>query len=353
MVLGLFNKSKKQHLAVDIGSQNTKIMTLNPKGHVDQLTIKPTPPNIFDTGAILDEGNLVDFLLNCAGTMDLKDEISVITGVSGKGVITKKIDIPQMEEHLIPEHLPFESEQYLPYEVDEMDLDYEILKGIPTSSENQIPILLVAVLKNTVNQYSEVFEKSYMSCDILDASVFALFNVFEKNYSLDPNKNYLLIDIGLNSSNFVGVVKNQVIFTRSFPFGGNFHTQKIMNKMQVTFDAAEEFKKTLGHNKESPQELLPFIQEEVNPAFCGEIRSGYEVYLSFFPNHPVSEIYVTGGGSRTKGLLKALNDQMSVPVSLLNPFLNVKLNPNLMTMEEEITPFSSVVTGLALRTVHG
>ena len=349
MLLNLFKKSNKEYISLDIGSQNTKMALLSSKGVISKFIIEPTPEKVFDSGVILDVEGLSKFLMACIGKLDITNDTEVITGVSGKGIITKKIDIPSMEENLIAEHLPFEAEQYLPYEIDEMDLDYEILRDIETNISTETPVLLVAVLKNIVHEYNELFEKSYLKCNILDTNVFALFNIFEKNYDLDETENYFLIDIGLNTTNLVVVIKNQVVFTRSLPVGGSFYTNELEKRLSLSYAEAEELKKSASEDKEHPENVSSTIQETIGPLFCDEIFSGYEFYLSFFPKNKASQVYVTGGGSQCLGLIDALNKKFEVPVHQFNPFQGIELSPDLKFEEEKLLPFGSIVAGLSLR----
>ncbi len=350
MLINLFKKTKKEYVALDIGSQNTKVASIS-GGSINKFIIEPTPEKLFDAGMILDEKGLSKFLMVCLGNLDITTDIEVITGVSGKGVITKKIEIPYMEEDLIAEHLPFEAEQYLPYEIDEMDLDYEILKDMSSSSKtNDVPILLVAVLKSIVSQYNELFEKSFLNCDILDTNVFALFNVFEKNYDLDEKENYFLIDIGLSTTNVVAIIKNQVVFTRSLPIGGDFYTQEIEKRLNLNYAEAEELKKSVSQEAEHPEHISSAIKE-INPLFSDEIFSGYEFYLSFFPNNKISQIYITGGGSQCLGLLETLNNKFQNSVYRLNPFQNIELGPDVLLDEKVLSSFGAIVAGLSLRVV--
>ena len=223
---------------MDIGSQNTKFLSFSSKGIINNFSMEPTPEGSFDSGVILDPEKLKDFLMSCVGNLDMQNDFEIITGVSGKGIITKKIDILQMDEKLISEHLPFEVEQYLPYEIDEVGLDYELLTGIETSTSKEMPILIVAVLNSMVQQYNKLFEESFLQCGTLDTNHFALFNIFEKNYDLDETENYFLIDIGSKITNVVIAIKNQVVFARSLPLGGDFYTKELARRLDLGYAEA-------------------------------------------------------------------------------------------------------------------
>ncbi|MGI9548439.1 MAG: type IV pilus assembly protein PilM [Bdellovibrionales bacterium] len=347
--MNLFKKTNKEYVALDIGTQNTKLLSFSSRGKINRFIMQPTPKGSFDCGVILDPDKLSHFLISCMGQLDIADTMEIVTGLSGKGIITKKIDIPEMDEKLIGEHLPFEVEQYLPYEVDEMDFDYEILKGIETSGPSELPVLIVAVLKTVIDQYNDFFEKSFLDCNVLDTGHFALFNSFEKNYEIDPEENLLLMDVGFKTTNTVAIVKGQVIFTRGVPIGGDFYTKELERKLNLSYEEAEELKKSTSQEEQSPEDIASIIQGDINPMFCDEVFSGYESYLSFFPNNPVHKVYITGGGSLCPNLLEALNEKFNVPVFHLDPFKKIDLNSELRSHRDQLASFGSVVSGLALR----
>ncbi len=346
----LFKKAKKEQIALDIGSQKTKILHISKDGGrpaIDRALVKPTPPGSFNGGEILQEDDLALFLTKCIGEWEMEAEGSVIAGISGKGILTKQINIPKIEKSLIAEHLPFEAEQYLPYDLDEVDLDYEILKGVGEGPE-QIPILLVAALQKTVSSYNSLFEKAFIACETLDASVFALFNSFERSHKLSESEVCLLADIGFDSSNIVIVLKNQVVFTRNIAAGGNLYTKEIQAKMGVGWAEAEELKISAGKKESQAKEALSII-EASHAALCDEFYSSYEIYLNFFANHSAAKIYITGGGSLAPGVDSALSKRFSVPVEPMRPFESLPLAGDLALESGALEPFFAIAAGLGRR----
>lgn len=353
MAASLFGrKSKKQYLALDIGSQNTKIMLFEPgKAVVEKIIMKATPPDAFQGGTISNEDLLYDFLIKCVSELEIENEINVITGISGKGVIAKKIDIPQMEENLIPEFVEIEAEQEVFYNKDEMELDYDMLTGVNFKKPEARSLLVVTVLKQVIESYNNVIQKSFMTCEILDTNFAALFNSFEYNKSLDTSKNYMVLDIGCASINLVVLIKNQVVFARNLPIGGNFFNQGMQKAMNISYQEAEELKISASSGQNAPKEVISLIKNELNEAFTEEIFSCYELYCSLFPERNIDYAYITGGGSRTIGLIAHLQNKIGIPIDEFNPFEKIQLNPNLKNKREEFKFFSAVVTGLALRSL--
>ena len=353
MAFKLFKKAKKEQIALDIGSQKTKVLHIvkdGGKAVIDRALILPTPEGSFSGGEILKESELAEFLTKCVGKWEWESDINVVTGISGRGVITKQINIPKIEEDQIAEHLPFEAEQYLPYDLDDMDLDYEILnlKGTGGEIDGTIPVLLVAALRKTVDSYNSLFEKAFINCETLDANVFALFNSFEKNYTLNKSDIYLLADVGFNTTNIVVVLQNQVVFTRSIAAGGNLYTKEIQKRMGIDWAAAEDLKISSGKGEAQAQEVLSIIKE-THEMLCDEISASYEIYLSFFSSSSISKIYITGGGSLIPGALSALSGRFSVPAEIMSPFQNLSLSRALEPERGALEPFLFVASGLGLR----
>lgn len=354
MALSLFKKkSKKQYLALDIGSQNTKIMLLVPGKScvVDKLIIKSTPPNTFQWGTVKDEEALCKFLTQCIIELDIDKEISVIAGISGKGVIAKKIDIPQMEESIIPEFVEIEAEQEIFYNKEEMELDYDILKGVNFKKPDGQSLLVITVLKQIINSYNKVIQESFMTCEILDTNFAAMFNSVEYNENLNASKNYMILDIGCTSTNLVIATKNQVVFARNLQIGGDFFNQGIQKKMSINTNEAEELKISASNGQDAPEELVSLIKNELNETFIEEIVSCYNLYRSLFTEQNIDHIYITGGGSKTLGLVSKLQENLNSSIEYFNPFQKIKLNSDLTPQQEEFKLFSAVVSGLALRSL--
>ncbi len=350
-MLNLFKKKSKRYLALDIGRQNIKLMSFLPgKAFADMMMIKATPKGAFQKGLLVDSAPLCDLLSQCLTEMEFEDELSVIAGVSGMGVIAKKIDIPQMEESMISEFVEIEAEQELFYNKEEMDLDYEILKGVNFNKPEAQSLLVVTVLKQIIENYNSVIQKIHLNCDILDTNFSALFNIVEHNIPLDMKKIYMVIDIGCASTNLIILIKNQVVFARNLSIGGDFFNQEIQKRMSLDPATAEELKISASQGQEAPKELVSLIVNNLNDAFVEELLSCYNLYHSLFPEKNVQEGFVTGGASQTLNLTQKIKDKMGFPVSFFNPFKNIDLKPEFKNRQHEF-PLFSVVAGLSLRSL--
>lgn len=349
-MLKLFRKSKNLILAVDIGHRNTKFLIVSKSGgnkiKLMKAVKKPTPVDSFKNGSIIHEDNLADFISKTVAEMELLEEVEVVAGFSGKsGLITKKIDIPKIELDQVPEHLPFEVEQYLPYDMNDLDLDYEILHSSKAREPNTIPIFVVAVLIKAVSEYDNLFSKAFLTCNIIDVNVLALSNIFEWSYGKDQKKTFLLLDVGDSHTNMSVIDTGEVVFTRSISAGGAIYTEKISNKLQLDFQEAEDLKvNKTGQPEEVKKSIL-----DTHALFCDEIYTGYESFKTFFPQTELSSLFVTGGGIQTEGMLSSLEKKFSLPVNQIDSLKNVEGISDLTIKKEELSLYFSVALGIALR----
>ena len=393
-------RSKQPALAVDIGRQNTKFLLLDPssggKLKLLQALQSPTPQNAFENGLIKDEDNLADFLSRTVAQMNIAEEARVIAGFSGKtGLITKKIDIRNIEEEQVAEHLPFEIEQYLPYDMNDLDLDYEILSpskagsgggtvsgggtasgggGTGGGNSKAIPVFVAAVLKKAVQEYDSLFAKAFLNCNIIDVNILAFCNAFEHCGGGGPGAKTgggggpgaktgggggsgaqtsggaspdvcLLLNIGDEHTDMAIMDGGEVIFTRSVAAGGAIYTEKISQALQTDMASAEDLK---IQKEGRPEEALQAIQE-THALVCNEVYNGYESFKTFFPHTKPSAVFATGGASQTEGLLSALERKFAVPAKPAAVFKNTDGLSEINMSENDLSVYFSVALGLGLR----
>ena len=354
MFLSLFSKkSKKQIFGLDIGTQNTRLMSFEgDQPLVNNFLMTATPSKVFEAGLISDETALSQFIGQQIASLDVEDELSVILGISGKGMIAKKIDIPEMDDHMIPEFVEIEAEQELFYNREEMTLDYAVLEGLNFNKPGAKSLFVVTVLNTVIESYNKVMDKNSMTCKILDTNFGALFNAFEFNYDLSADKNYMVLDIGCTTTNLIVAIKNQVVFARNIYLGGDFFNQAIQKHMSVDYGMAESLKVSASKGEESPEELVSLIKSKLNAAFIEELISPYELYNSLFPGKAIDEIYVTGGGSQTIDLVSGIEKAFNCPVNFLDSFKKIQFVSELKKYREDCKMFSSVLVGLTLRALE-
>jgi type IV pilus assembly protein PilM len=270
-------------------------------------------------------------------------------GMWGSSAIVKKITMPKTDPKSLKDQIKYEAQQYLPFDISQVTLEYHVLPF--SSSADQMDILIVAGQNESVTKYLEVAAYANLTSSIIDISCLALANVFEFNYG-KLNEPVGLFNFGSNSTQFVVVFQGEVIFARDIPVGGFHFTNEICKNMGVTQDEAEGLK--LAHSTQSdvPENTRTFMNMALD-FVTEEIRNSIDFYSASSSDLYLSRVFYTGGASLTAGLVDHLAEVLKINFEVLNPLLKIKpghkkLTPNYLA---QITPFLAVSLGLALREV--
>src|SRR6185436_5386295 len=212
------------------------------------------PPEAIVDGAIMDSGAVIDAIQRLFSNARIKTP-DVATSVSGNAVIVKKISLPQMSTEELAESIHWEAEQYIPFDIQDVALDYEVLD---TGTGGNMDVLLVAVKKDKINDYTSVISQAGKNPALVDVDVFALQNCYEINYGIDPGRVIALLNVGASIMN-INIVKGpNSIFNRDIAIGGNAYTDAIQKDLNLSFEQAEALKRG-GRVEGAARENLPPI----------------------------------------------------------------------------------------------
>jgi type IV pilus assembly protein PilM len=350
--VGLFGK-KKSIVGVDIGSSAVKAVELRASGkggdefQLLNIGAESLPPEAIVDGAIMDAGAVIDSIQRLFQEARIKTA-EVATGVSGNAVIVKKISLPQMSAEELSESIHWEAEQYIPFDIQDVSLDYEVIEG--GGSGGNMDVLLVAVKKDKISEYTSALTQAGRTPTIVDVDVFALQNCYEMNYGIDPGRVVALLNIGASIMN-VNVVKGGVsVFNRDIAAGGNQYTDAIQKDMNLSFEQAEALKKGEQVDGASPDNLRPILQA-VSENVAMEIQKTIDFFRATSQEDRIDQIFLSGGTAKIQGLRELLSEKFSTSVELLNPFLNVRYNEKEFNPDylEDIGPSAAIAVGLAVR----
>jgi len=209
-------------------------------------------------------------------------------------------------------------------------------------------VLLVASKKEIINDYLAVFNEAGINLAVVDVDSFAIQNAFELNYDIGSENVVALINIGASIMN-LNIVKNDVsLFTRDVQMGGNLYTEEIQKQFGVSSEEAEKMK--ISEASSDPAKLKDTISR-VNETLAMEMRRSLDFYNTTAGEGKINSVYISGGGAKTPMLVEAVQQRLGLPVEILNPFLNVKINEKEFDPEylNEIGPLVTVAVGLATR----
>ncbi|MHB8765534.1 MAG: type IV pilus assembly protein PilM [Deferrisomatales bacterium] len=341
----------KQLVGLDIGSHSIKIVELSRHKNGYELKnfgVAHLPPEAIVDGVIMDSAVVVESIRSLVGNLGLKNK-SVATSVSGHSLIVKKIQLPLMSEAELGEQIQWEAEQYIPFEIDEVNVDFQILGALP-DEEGQMEVLLVAVKKDIINDYTAVIAEAGLTAQVVDVDAFALENAFEIAYPTHLDKTVVLVDVGAGIMN-INVLKNGVsTFTRDVTVGGSNFTEELQKELGVGYEEAEILKLG-GHSEHAgPAEVLDVLRLTAENLVL-EVQRSLDFFSATSAEEELHRIFLAGGSCRIPGLAMAIEERLGVPVEILNPFRGIQASAKLFDPDylEAMGPVAAVAAGLALR----
>jgi len=349
----VFFFGSKKILGLDIGNTTIKLAEVEvgrTGAMLNSFAMTTTPPQSVAAGDIVDTSSVAQTVAALYQELGTKRR-HVAVALWGSSVIVKKISIPRMDEKVVGEQIRWEAEQYIPFDINEVNLAYKILKGLPQSPET-MDILVVAARREQAFKYAEVIEGAGLQCSILDVGGFALANCFEANYGVFQDQAIALLNIGASATNLVIVESGEVVFCRDLPVGGLTYTGEIQKALSVSIEEAESIKLSACSGQEAPEEV-PNILRATNELLAEEFRGSFDFFLNTNANTTLKKCYLSGGGSRVPGLKEHFAQAFNMPAETIDPLLGVKMSGRNITPEfaAEIRDFLPVSLGLGLRKV--
>jgi type IV pilus assembly protein PilM len=349
-----FGKSKSV-VGLDIGSSAVKAVELKPAGKgfkVVAFGTEPVPPDSIVDGAIIDGAAVTEAIRKVFENKAFKTK-EVAASLSGNAVIVKKISLPVMTEAELAESIYWEAEQYIPFDIQDVNLDYQILDpGTGPDSKGTMDVLLVAAKKEKIADYTGVITQAGRTPVVVDIDAFALQNAYEVNYGIEPESVVVLLNAGASAININILTGDQSTFTRDVSIGGNAYTEAVQKELNLPFDSAEQLKRgqsVEGVTFEDVQPVLHAMTENV----LLEIQKTFDFFKASATSDRIDRIVVSGGASRVDGFIQALQEHFGAGVEMFDPFKKIGFDPQKLgiTDAEGVSPAAAVAVGLALRKV--
>jgi type IV pilus assembly protein PilM len=252
-----------------------------------------------------------------------------------------------MTQEELEESIQWEAEQYIPFDVEDVNLAYQVLKG--GGSDGNMDVLLVAAKKDKIHDYTSVVTQAGRNPVLVDVDVFALQNCFEMNYDADDSEGVALVNVGASTTN-VAIVKGATsIFWRDISVGGNHYNDALRKELNVTFEQAETLKRGQSVDGVAPDKL-PAILASVNDFIGGEIQKTIDFFKNTTPGESIARMVLAGGSARVPHLRESLAERFGVAVEPLNPFNRVQIGKGISPETlDELSPSVSIAVGLASR----
>lgn len=335
-------------VGIDIGSHAIKICQFKKAGNKYQLVALGSillPEGAVDDGTLNDPEAVSTALGDLLRNLKIKNK-KVGFSISGYSVIVKKVALEAMDDHLLENHIMAEAEQYIPFDREDVYLDFQDLKT--SESNDRTEVMLVAAKKDVVQDYLDMFESLDLTPVLVDVDGFAFENSFEQ---ANPDvKNVALIDIGASKMS-INILSNGIsVVARDVVLGSQQLTDQIQDLLGIETAKAEAIK--LGtHSVDNELERIQQIFSSICTQWILEIKKSVDLYHANHPNQPLHKIILGGGGAKVSGFKDFLEQETDLKVEIFTPFNGVQVNEKTIDPQylKNIGPEMAIAAGIALR----
>ncbi len=362
--MSLLSGKRKGLIGVDIGSSSIKVAELrhgHSGFHLHAAAVVPLPPGAIVENTVEKTDVVVQALREAVQQAGVSTDRAAIA-VAGNAVIVKTILLPAMSELELESQIAYEADQYVPYDIDELYLDFHVL-GPAEQDPEQMEVVLVVCKRNIIEDYQLLLNEAGLTLACVDCAVFALQNIAELLHEipsaapvhgfplLQPKKTFpttiALMHIGAAMIHVNILVEGRMTFVRDHFFGGNELTEAIQRAHQLGFQDAERMK----------IEDFSAVRQEAIDQYLSRLTSELMYALDFYSaNHsdrPVDKIFLSGGGALMPGIAEALEQRLEIAAEILQPFPGITIAHNKAfdpDMMQKLGPRMVLPLGLAMRT---
>lgn len=343
--------SKRELLGLDIGSHSIKLVDLaHSKGRfkLRQFVMAALPPDVIVDGAVMDSGAVIEVVRDLLGQARVKNR-KVALSISGFSVIIKKITVGFMSEEELLESIQWEAAQYIPFDIEEVNIDFQIL-GQNRENSDHMDVLLVAAKKEIINDYESLMTESGLSTQVVDVDSFAIQTMYENLFGVSDDEVIGLVNIGASTIN-LNIVKGPIsLMTRDVSVGGKQLTGEIQKQYNLRYEEAEALK-LAGPEQWAQYKNFDRLLKNSCDLLVGEIQRSLDFFYSNFPDEHVERLGLCGGASKTPGLSDQIRDRLGVETFSINPFERITYGQKDFeeTYLSSMGPIAAVGVGLAMR----
>lgn len=340
---------QKSSVAIDIGSHALKVVEIlfrGPEARLVNCGVAPLPPESIVDSEVMDRLLVVETIQNLFEERGIRNR-RVVSAVAGRGVIVKRIRMEKVDESEAAEAIRLEAEQHVPYDMEDVSLDYQILQ--PEVGPNEMEVLLVAAKRERISDHAQLLREAGLTPIAIDLHAFAVQNALEWNHDTKPEDVLGLVNIGAELTNIHIVRGGSPLYTQDVSTGGNDFLKAVQKSFQCTREEAMEVLR--GETQDARGNLAPLLDE-----FCSELSGTLEKSLLYLQSsnddvEKLDRIFLSGGSAMIHGLAEVLAETQSAPVEIVNPLNRIQYSPEALAPSDPrgIGPQLAVGVGLALR----
>src|SRR5690554_3114988 len=350
-ILGFLDKKSRPVLGLDISSTSVKLLELNRHGNryrVETYAVKALPPNAVVEKNINDQEAVAEAIKALVKQSKTKLKYAAVA-VAGSAVITKIIDMPAgLSDDAMETQISLEADQYIPFPLEEVAIDFEVQGESPRNSE-QVEVLLAACRRENVEIRANVLELADLTPEKVDVEAYAMERAFELiAEQLDDQSGQVvaIIDIGATMTTLSVLVDGKTVYTREQLFGGKQLTEEIQRRYGLSVEEAGLAKKQGGLPDDYETEVLGPFKEAV----VQQVTRSLQFFFSASHYNDVDYIILAGGVASMEGVVNLIEEKLGTQTIVANPFAEMAVGSrvNASALSND-APSLMIACGLAMR----
>jgi type IV pilus assembly protein PilM len=339
-------------VGLDIGSSAVKAVALR-RGRGGWSLVAageaPLPTGAIDGGTTVEPTAVSETVNELLDSLRLR-RVNIATALSGHAVIVKRLALPAMSQAELAEAIPWEAEQYIPFDLSEVQLDYQVVHTDKDASSTSLDVLLVAAKRDRIEDRTAIITQAGRRPVVLDIEAFALANAYQMNYPERTEPLSVLVHIGRSVTIVCLLDRGEPVFTRDISIGGQVHLDAVLREFGPRgVDEMNAHRILHGHlPPDVTAEQVVVLLKQASSQLVSEIRNTIDFYRATAPIEKLSRIVVSGGACQATGLVDLLSSEFNAPIDVFDPFRRVTKTSR-AAGADVVGPAYAVAVGLAMR----
>lgn len=354
--MSFLSRKKPAILGIDISSSAVKLLELTRSGgrggasyRVESYAVEPLPANAVVEKTIKDPegvGNTIRNVVRKSGTRAKHAAVAV----SGSAVITKVISMPAaMSDREMQTQIQLEADQYIPYPLEEVNLDFSVI-GPSEKTPEMVDVLLAASRSENVDARVAALQAAGLTAAVVDVEAYSMENsctlISQHWPQAGTDQTVVVADVGAMNTTIHVVHNHRLVYTREQNFGGRHLTEEIQRRYGLSYEEAGMSKRKGG----LPDNYIPDVLDPFKEAMAQQVNRGLQFFYSATAFRSVDHIVLAGGCAAITGVDELVEERLGIPTSIANPFAEMTLGPrvNAQNLSND-APAMMIAVGLALR----
>ena len=338
----------KTKLGIDIGSHSIKLVELGRDGQSDVLVSIgsiATPPKALSSTLQADQQAVSEAIKQLVKQANVKTR-DVIIALPESLVFTRVIEVPQLSERELSSAIHWEAEQYVPLPLDQVNLDFTILRDSRDTQTSKMEVLLVASPKSLIDKYLKILDQADLNPVAAETEIISASRALVR--TVMNVKTTLVVSLGAQTTDLAILRNGTLAFTRSISAGGESLSRALVQGLDFNPNQAEQFKQTYGLDKSQLEGKILTAVKPIMDTIISEMKRAIGYYQEKYPQEKVEVILITGGTAKLPGMVMYIAEEIGIEVQLGSPFIGIRRDERFVQFDQE-GPTYCVAIGLALR----